>query len=220
MSVVSEIERIKNEVNSQSAIIDEISTILDSKASSSDLYKDSIMQIVEKKRIPGKSINIPEGVVYIAPNSIYLTPPDDPSPEQTTLNLANSIQTIMYNSIWSDDGEVYIPKLPDNLKTIESHAITFVSMPENMVFPKNISLMQEEALDSIVGMRHIWLSQNIETIEANFFVNCNDVEDVYTDAVSRPTGWDSQFYFNGTIPKITVHYNVSEEDFLNMYSNK
>ena len=34
MSVASEIERIKNEVNSQSTIIDEISTILDSKAGS------------------------------------------------------------------------------------------------------------------------------------------------------------------------------------------
>lgn len=76
MSIASQIDRINGEVNSQSAIIDEISTILDNKASANPNLQEKtvIPSAIQQEVIPDAEYDgLSKVIVEAIPSSVHIT---------------------------------------------------------------------------------------------------------------------------------------------------
>lgn len=178
-----------------------------------ETYKNDLIQVIEGRGINGEDITIPEGVTRISAyvfNSFVADP--DGYTFQTNLNLPNSLIEINPYAI----GEtLYISKFPDNLESIMYYAFRRTSIPD-LALPESLKFIGTQAFYDVREMKNIWISKNVASIESQMFYR-GSIENIYTDASSKPSGWDSSFNIKddrGSL--ITVHYNTSKEDFLNM----
>lgn len=137
MSVVSEIERIKNEVNSQSEVIDEIITILDSKAGSNPKLQEKavIPSTVQKEVVPDAEY---DGLSKVTVNGDSNLVPENIKNGVsifgvTGSNEGESINSIDYSSnvynttaiSYYDKTGTYITKEVDNIGDINLNNIDF-----------------------------------------------------------------------------------------------
>ncbi|TDP59855.1 hypothetical protein [Aminicella lysinilytica] len=96
---------------------------------------------------------------------------------------------------------------PKNYLQIYPRNYTIIKLK---IFAKSISSRKIYFTDN-TGYTKLWISKDTETLP-DTIVTTGTICEIYTDALSKPSGWSSDFNYNGS-SLLTVNYGVSESAF-------